>query len=1676
MPKVKDFNATLQFLKSKVPQHGMFSTLDELIQAAPMHAAPVKEWENYLKPGRLLQRAGVDFPLKQEEIDYTHLPALLKGISDNNRLKEGMDPARLTREQLADLVSSYREPLVTHISTQDQDMAAAVERMHQLTGQEPEVERAGDLDRYLNSSHREDPMRQGIDRQARFAEYAHQGLNDGSGYDWAPGYEESLTRAPTLGHYSTHFTPDTISHSRSTSHPLAERPTLEGLPGNPGLARLVEEIQSDRHSAAAERWPKDVTIVPRHSDYELQNREVLAQEYFTRMGHQLSGPYKDLDEADLMKAHLESIAGKRKGYRDMTRIQELEDQMTGPRRNLPHMQTQELDRIKRLPPDAPFKSPSDYGMLELKKQLLDAVNQDASHLAITRGQDQIDRYAQGMGETEQAGMRHIYDNVYPSVLAKLARQYGAKMGTVDVPVRSLKDDRPATLVSHGYEDPERMIEDIMEENLDSTDITPLIREYAERLPADDHRIGQAHDAVARLKAIEDKNSDLEKAGKESDWGDDWQEAVQELSGHLDDLHKAWQHQVAIGGNTGRDVKTFPAMELTPEVKQRVKDAGVPLWTMTGAGAGLAAAGAQQDSPGYAKGGKVENIKGLYGKIYSRWKALQDSMLNDDVTKRPAAQDLDAMRAERDQLVEKLNELRANDEYGDNDYAKGGRIEGLVAALKKMGIDARGRGEKLLDEQPQLGKVLTGTSLNDLVNSRQPSILLPKNRYNNLATHWDYEDDEVPEMVDSIRNIGLRQPPMLALMPHGDNLGVFGHDGRHRAAALSQLGVPTPTALDINPGGRLRGLKGTRADRDLLLDFVKRYSHLDNENKFRGIDNSGFATGDDEFYGAPRTYKIDPDSVFADGGQVPNKMSYLRKITKSMAHAVPGLDDDTADYAGDTLAYAPTGFISQVGTRGDDGEMGLGLHPGLIDSAASLPALIGQHAPQWAKNAAERDNLNHESARNYVGLPEPHGFAQNFAEAGGTMLGQLPLPSTRLRELLQGLRKVPVAGKMMAATAPVAEWLGPTVDPTMHNYTTGALVGGGLGTLGDMGREQENPLAVGPGHAKGGKVNALMEMLRAMSFNPIPGGKAHLLGDPLEDAKYASYEAMQQGKQSPEDHAAMSALLSQYAGNHPDVSDEDLTSSMLALHSRMFPGAENIRETPLNVTAPIGSEGPPIAVGKRKDFSHWGFADGGQVGQTGSKGSMDWYNTYGMGPENQWYTPPAYDTGMTMGSDPQLAAPPPAQDDAGASMSLQDLAKTVKQGKKLYNQYQPGVNTGLGGTQGALDNMGKNLSLPGAGGLSAASNLFSPTQGALNSFGSSLAVPGQSLAPATNIMNPGTSGFASNLNLGSAGLGGTSAALGSGVTGGFNAGSGLFNYDFSGVAAPQMAGGAASGLSNLSKVLGPAGAALATYNAIKNYNSGDYGGNTARMAAAGATIGSIVPGIGTLIGGLVGGGVGLVSSAFGPGKKTMAEGYWDEFKKDPKVNGAQIADKDLQHIWGGGWTSNKKFLQPLDSALASKYGKAGEDGQMWNYQQFINDTLADAQKSGKDVTTMNRDQLMGLVNGATTKLTGGKSNPVMDTNFKDAVGAFTEKAAASLNHPGTGIYSELHDKVYGPSPPPATTPGLQQLIAGGARMPGGLGVNMGAIQQAVAAANAKKAVPVAPNRNLAQNVGGLAHAV
>jgi hypothetical protein len=147
-------------------------------------------------------------------------------------------------------------------------------------------------------------------------------------------------------------------------------------------------------------------------------------------------------------------------------------------------------------------------------------------------------------------------------------------------------------------------------------------------------------------------------------------------------------------------------------------------------------------------------------------------------------------------------------------------------------------------------------------------------------------------------------------------------------------------------------------------------------------------------------------------------------------------------------------------------------PGVINEALALPALVPalsnglveladryvspglaervgtMDTPQFAEEASARQEALGAKINADAGLSEPEGFLQNLEEAGGTMLGQIPLlPAKGVKTASELIKANPVRA--------IAEYLGPTVDGKASSYLTGAVAGGALGTLGD-GEEPRAP--------------------------------------------------------------------------------------------------------------------------------------------------------------------------------------------------------------------------------------------------------------------------------------------------------------------------------------------------------------------------------------------------------------------------------------------------------------------------------------------------------------------------------------------------------------------------------------------------------------------------------------------
>lgn len=269
---------------------------------------------------------------------------------------------------------------------------------------------------------------------------------------------------------------------------------------------------------------------------------------------------------------------------------------------------------------------------------------------------------------------------------------------------------------------------------------------------------------------------------------------------------------------------------------------------------------------------------------------------------------------------------------------------------------------------------------------------------------------------------------------------------------------------------------------------------------------------------------------AEGGTVNTTQKGLDLISHAADRATSFLLSDPNDPRSayhdphHLLGRVAAGLGSQVLGLDKSGRPQLGKTPGLVKEAESIPAglvdigegatrlgaaagdALGDHAPPgmgaiqaartildklharygsdlapaWSRSAEASADQTHRAVRDAMGLPAPRGAAENLAEAGGTMLGQLPIGAERATEsTLAKLAKSP------------AEWLGPTIRPSLSNYGVGTLAGGIMGAVGD---DPAPPQGL-QGHAEGGKVDmlrrGLLKGMAGMTAAGVIGGEKML---------------------------------------------------------------------------------------------------------------------------------------------------------------------------------------------------------------------------------------------------------------------------------------------------------------------------------------------------------------------------------------------------------------------------------------------------------------------------------------------------------------------------------------------------------------------------------------------------------
>lgn len=574
-----------QYRAGRTVQPGMFSTLDEAILDAPFEVNSGDQWLNYLKPGRMVRREGVQFPLKKEELDW----AGEFGIED---LLGGTD--KLTREEVRNLIRKNRAVFEIDVAKESYG-----DRPHHLIPQPDDAE-VGPLgqaytDTILSGNVEGDKLL-GLDRIRHIdPEYGTEFGGRERYHHTSPGstYEESITRLRGLQH-TGHFGPDTLSWSRSTTHLLPQK-SFEIGTRDPKRIRIVEEIQSDVHRRAAQKMFLD-----------------------PKTGKTYESEFM-VSQADL---ELEDMIPERRGYLDFDSEFDLEDavdeldrlnkeiEATSPineagTANIDHFKLNEefdkmaniKERLEARVQNAPFKNPSDYAQMELRKQLMNAVDEGDDFLGLARGKDQIERYSninQGqMPKKSEEGMVRMYDEVYRGELDKLARRYGAVVEDVEFEVDAGTEVRPLTMSVEDYDDPIDLMESMIDQMNEATNKPESLGGFGEfeRIIAEmlDDTTTDWTDLVevspmqmlnenARIRNFVKENIDGALENDEAALAR-WAEfnPEKQIRSMVEDFSHAYDAYTDMMGAGGRStsVKSFPAMKLTPEVVKKIKLLGVP---------------------------------------------------------------------------------------------------------------------------------------------------------------------------------------------------------------------------------------------------------------------------------------------------------------------------------------------------------------------------------------------------------------------------------------------------------------------------------------------------------------------------------------------------------------------------------------------------------------------------------------------------------------------------------------------------------------------------------------------------------------------------------------------------------------------------------------------------------------------------------------------------------------------------------------------------------------------------------------------------------------------------------------------------------------------------------------------------------------------------------------------
>lgn len=661
-------------------QPGMFSVLEEVIKQAPFEKAPGSEWIKYVKPGRVVTRGGVSFPLKQSEFDIMGM----EDVPDEpySLAWQLSSKDMYTKDEVLDFVRSERPHFAVRVGKQE---------FNPITGgfytpPEPEVLPKQWLQAGAAGTITPKGTYADLGRiEVRPTSHGQVDVAGGSKQSHrSPGstYEESITAMPGVVHYPQgHYAPDVVVWSRSSTHP---QPNYR--------VRLVEEIQSDVHRKANEKLYID------DQTHKIYLRDEIPADYLDDAGEPIIGAgdlrvekrgystgMSEMDVED-WQDELTPLVKKLEQHkrREFLRGTDLEhvvqDRIYTPqqlleaqvrRDELRHLIAREEMKVT----DAPFKSPQEYGAVELRKQLMNAVDNDDDYLALIQSKDLIERTGPGFPVGKrQRGFELKYDKVYLRELEKLARRYKAEIEEVEIQVGIGDDVRPQIMGMDDFNTIDELTEWInigIEESIDKETAMLNAMQYSEFASQMQEMItkqehlpkNMANSLIRKIKADADKLAErINQRWDHASSGDPegiykWEEFVSTLQGTIHrDMDKLWERYLQHMGTAGKRTKKFPAIKLTPEVKELIREIGVPL------------AKVEDQQPG-----EPDVVMAALGGLVRKYK-LGGEVITDE--KRREIEERRAVRAEKE--AQENAELAARWEEGDV-----AEDSGLIKYLKSI---------------------------------------------------------------------------------------------------------------------------------------------------------------------------------------------------------------------------------------------------------------------------------------------------------------------------------------------------------------------------------------------------------------------------------------------------------------------------------------------------------------------------------------------------------------------------------------------------------------------------------------------------------------------------------------------------------------------------------------------------------------------------------------------------------------------------------------------------------------------------------------------------------------------------------------------------------------------------------------------------------------------------------